>query len=238
MVPHLLFGFVFDLQDGDGIRASVPGYMLAAWECTEIAAWGVLKAAITLAVLQALNGNDVLMRMSVARGAPYLLPAIAIECFVFLPYLLINTTLGYDDFLIFIETTFPEMFWLLLVISLLAIGSAWICAVMVSVVAVPALVVERGGIWASLRRSYRLARGNRWRVVTILVCVGLSMMLLQFVQSIFLSDTASLAWKEVLHVVNHASLAMVSAILSIVLYQTLRALQEEGDTNRVAAVFD
>ena len=39
----------------------------------------------------------------------------------------------------------------------------------VTAVAVPAVVVEQPGIWASVKRSFELTKGNRWRVLALLV---------------------------------------------------------------------
>ena len=118
----------------------------------------------------------------------------------------------------------------------------WLCAAVIASVAIPALVVERHGFWRSLRRSFDLTRGNRWRIFAIFLCIELVSRALKYVldavSGLMPADMLPRLGNEVLHLVDHAFFAMVSAIVSIVLYQELRRLTGEGDSDRIASVFE
>lgn len=120
-----------------------------------------------------------------------------------------------------------------------------IIAFVVLWVAIPAAVVERPGVLASLSRSAELTKGNRWRIFGMLLVLAL----ISFVISLILGAIAVavgfgaggeafewLAW--VLNVFLEAVFAALFAVASAVVYHDLRVAKEGADVEQIAAVFD
>jgi hypothetical protein len=225
MLPHSLFGIFLQLDPTQVLRDTVSDVTLIAWEFTEIAAWSAVKVGIVFAVLQALKNGEPDIRNSVNWGAPFMFLAIGIDTLVYLPWILL-----------YILWDSQQLVPFAIVVGL------WLCAAVIASVAIPALVVERGGFWRSLRRSYDLTRGSRWRIFAIFLCIELSSralkLVLDVVSGYLPADTLSGFWNEALHLVDHAFFAMVSAIVSVVLYQELRLLKGESDSDRIVSVFE
>lgn len=105
-------------------------------------------------------------------------------------------------------------------------------------VSVPACVVERLGPIQSMKRSAALTKGHRWKVLGILLVVGL------------LSAIGAAVVAAVLGVVGGATVALIGrflwqaimgafgAVVAAVIYHDLRAAREGIDVDRMAAVFD
>lgn len=225
MLPHSLFGIVLQLDPTRILQGTVSDATLIAWEFTEIAAWSAVEVAIVFVVLQALNNAQADIRTSVNWGAPFLFLAISIDTLVYLPWVLL-----------YILWESQQLVPFAIVVAL------WLFAVVVASVAIPALVVERRGFWRSLRRSVDLTRGSRWRIFAIFLCIELASRAMKYildaVSGLMPTDMLPRFGNEVLHLVDHAFFAMVSAIVSIVLYQELRRLTGEGDSDRIASVFE
>lgn len=108
-------------------------------------------------------------------------------------------------------------------------------------VAIPAVVVERAGIGGSLKRSSELSRGNRWRVlgvivILILISIALTYPLQTFGRSI--SATFGSATLLVAAVVAVTFTRMLYAVATGVGYYQLRVAKEGADIEQIAAVFD
>jgi len=104
-------------------------------------------------------------------------------------------------------------------------------------VALPACVVERIGPIESLGRSAALTKGHRWKILGLILLVGI------------VGGVIGAVFGAVAAIFGHIGLAIVqylvqvvvtvySAILVIVLYRDLRAAKEGIDTEQIAAVFD
>jgi hypothetical protein len=113
-----------------------------------------------------------------------------------------------------------------------------ICALYV---AVPAAVVERDGVFASLGRSRVLTRKNRWRIlVVVLVLLTASWLVLQLIDEVI--DTQDLAgWR--LHFVWQVFLVSVvigslASTINAVAYHDLRTSREGVSAEELAKVFD
>ncbi|NIA71817.1 hypothetical protein HBA54_24785 [Pelagibius litoralis] len=116
-----------------------------------------------------------------------------------------------------------------------------IFATVLTAVAVPAAVVDRTGVWGSVKRSAELTKGNRLRVLGLLVIfygvvmgigwavtlVGLPLMR---PDGTILAALAQFVWS-----------GMVTAFFAVfgaVLYHDLRVAKEGINTAQIAAVFD
>jgi len=92
------------------------------------------------------------------------------------------------------------------------------------VVAMPACLTERLGVWASLQRSRELTEGQRWRILGLLTIVGLPSMLLEFAGE-GLSPL-------VLSICNLAFILLwspfVAALMTVIFHDLRLALEGEG----------
>lgn len=111
-------------------------------------------------------------------------------------------------------------------------------------VAVPAAVVERTGVGASLRRSEALTRGNRWTIFGVFFVVGLFTITAATIIQMTLIERGGaatyqeLALNTVLGQILLSLFAPVSAVFPSVVYHDLRIGKEGATAEDLAAVFD
>jgi len=105
-------------------------------------------------------------------------------------------------------------------------------------VAIPVAVVERPGVIASLQRSMFLTKGNRWRIVGILVILWVVLIVvILLLGAVFGSGQST----EVLVYANYVVTVLITVVLAVVSavgYHDLRLLKDGVDVDRIAAVFD
>ncbi len=137
---------------------------------------------------------------------------------------------------------------LVTIVILICVPFLFIPAVIAFVVlwvAIPAAVVERPGILASLSRSAELTKGNRWRLFGMI----LVLVLISFVVALILGAVAAavgfglggevLEWASwIINTLVEALLAALFAVASAVVYHDLRIAKEGTDVEKIAAVFD
>lgn len=115
-----------------------------------------------------------------------------------------------------------------------------IVAVMTAV-AVPAAVVERPGIWDSVKRSAELTKGNRWRVFALLVIFYVIMMAVgwgvNFAGLPVLTPDGTL-FAVIVQYIWSALTTSFFAVFGAVIYHDLRVAKEGASTAQIAAVFD
>jgi hypothetical protein len=103
-------------------------------------------------------------------------------------------------------------------------------------IAVPAAVVERTGVGASLRRSAELTSGYRWRVFGILIIVSVVQSALESLAELLLGGAEILG-----SLISYAITVAVTAfyaVVSAVCYHDLRVLKDGVDIDEIARVFD
>jgi len=104
-------------------------------------------------------------------------------------------------------------------------------------VAVPACVVERPGVFASLSRSSFLTKGHRWQIFGILVVLILANAVVEYVAGLVLARAG-------LYVVVFGPLVLSTvvsafgAVVNGVIYYQLRVAKEGVDIETIARVFD
>lgn len=130
---------------------------------------------------------------------------------------------------------------ILLMLGLIALIIPGLFVVVLTAVAVPAAVVEKPGVWGSVKRSAELTKGNRWRVFAVLLIFYAAMMgvgwgltfaglpLMRPDGTIF-AAVAQFIWSGVT--------TAVFAVFGAVLYHDLRVAKEGVNTAQIAAVFD
>ena len=131
--------------------------------------------------------------------------------------------------------------WMGLVVALLLACLGVVVMMMVSV-ASPVCVVERKGVFASLRRSQELTAGYRWRLFLALFGVAITGYLLLIIVA------AALGMIEFLHQYRWTALTLGAAAITFLVawtatatalaYYQLRSVKESVDIVDVAAVFD
>jgi hypothetical protein len=122
---------------------------------------------------------------------------------------------------------------------ILLIVPGLILAVMWSV-AVPAAVVERTGVFASLSRSSALTKERRWRVFGAVLVAGLIMVLVgAIIGGVFgvMLGAQSVLLQIIIWAVTAATQAYSSCVYAS-LYYFLRREKEGVDIEQIASVFD
>jgi len=111
----------------------------------------------------------------------------------------------------------------------------------ITAAAVPAVVVERPGIWGSIKRSAELTKGNRWRVFALLVIFYIVIMGMAWVLGLFglpiLVPDGTVFAIIVLYAWSGITTTFF-AVFGAVLYHDLRIAKEGVSTEQIAAVFD
>jgi hypothetical protein len=101
-------------------------------------------------------------------------------------------------------------------------------------VAVPACVIEKMGVTASLDRSTTLTRGYRWQIFAlwalVMVVGGIAEIVLSWFGGAFWGGLLNFGWQVVA--------TAFGAVLAAVIYHDLRVAKEGIDTNSLANVFD
>jgi len=105
-------------------------------------------------------------------------------------------------------------------------------------VAIPVAVIERPGVFASMKRSATLTKGNRWRIfaiVAILLLIGIVVTaVLELVLPVVFGTTTFILFDWAVQ----SALAALGAVMTAVGYHDLRVAREGIDIETIAAVFD
>jgi len=121
--------------------------------------------------------------------------------------------------------------FLLLIVPALILMTRWY-------IAVPACVVERLGVRASMKRSADLTRGHRWKVfgAVILLTIGAAIANQTVTASLTAmgGQTMGLVGSLIIQSITGA----FSAIFVVVTYYELRVAKEGVDIDQIASVFD
>jgi hypothetical protein len=177
----------------------------------------ILQAAIMYGTAAFLNGRTASLGECFGAGLRRCLPLIGLMIVI-----------GFAVFFGF----------LLLIVPAIMMAVAWI-------VAVPALVVERTGVFAALGRSADLTRGRRWPIFGFIVLYFIAFSVVQqvvlgIVGSVIVATTPSAVMLRQLPV--SAALGVVVAVLasagSAAIYYELRTTREGIGPEALASVFD
>jgi hypothetical protein len=142
-------------------------------------------------------------------------------------------------FLLAIVVTLAEVLgYILLIVPGLMMLTAWI-------VAVPAQVVERTGVFGAMARSAELTRGHRWPIFGLIVIFLLGSGMIQSVVIGLLSavaatsaNTGEIVSQLVLQPLANALTGLVGAVGVASIYYELRSTREGIGPEALAAVFD
>lgn len=180
-------------------------------------------AAMVYGTIQALDGKPVRFGACLRHGLAVMFPAFGVAL----------------------------LFTIMFYIGLIALIVPALVLATIFWVAIPAAVLERPGVFASLGRSIRLTKGNRWRVLAIVVVTAIFIFVVFLVLIILVSSTASSGFM----VLNGATTGAVIvyailfwlvgtyftifvSVLMTASYHDLRIAKEGGSVGEIAAVFD
>ncbi|WP_420346676.1 hypothetical protein [Pelagibius sp.] len=174
----------------------------------------LLIGALVYGTVAQLRGQPAGMGLIISKGLSMVLPVIVIAIAVS-----IITAIGFVLFIV------PGVF-----------------LVVVYAVVVPAYVVERPGIVGAFKRSWELTKGNRWRVLGILVIFVVILLVVGALVGGVAGVTIAFGGGfSLLALVNYVVGALSAAVMSVgaaVLYHDLRIAKEGVSTDQIAAVFD
>lgn len=109
-------------------------------------------------------------------------------------------------------------------------------------VAVPAAVIERTGVLASIKRSDRLTNGSRWPIVSMVLVVWLVDFGLHLALSLAFRDAVTTSGGLVAFTFGQLAISVLttafSATITAVGYYTLRIVKEHVAVDDLAQVFD
>lgn len=108
-------------------------------------------------------------------------------------------------------------------------------------VVVPVVVVERPGVVASLGRSAELTKGNRWRILGLIVVLVLISTVVSMAAgglSVAAMEMAGFGGVIVFNVLFQSLSSMFWAVVPAVAYYHLRRAKEGIEIEQIAAVFD
>lgn len=105
-------------------------------------------------------------------------------------------------------------------------------------VALPAVVVERLGPMAALRRSAELTKGHRWKIFGIIFVMAIVAGIIGGVVNVVGLTFHNHVAHTVIQYLFQALLIAFESVVGVVLYHDLRAAKEGINTERIAAVFD
>jgi hypothetical protein len=119
-----------------------------------------------------------------------------------------------------------------------------IMAFCLTYVAVPVCVVERPGIFASIRRSIALTKGYRWQIFGLFALSFIASEFVSFGGRAILSggfSVTTLQFTVPIMVFNYLWTSLYAAftsILATVVYHQLRIVKEGMDVETIAGIFD
>lgn len=219
------FFYQYWMMAGLGVAADDPA-MILRWEYWAPFALSLLVMAVTSALLQGVLVRSTVFYLS--GRAPDLGQSVRVALRLTLPIIAVSIVVA--------------VLFTLGLICLIVPGFMIYCAF---IVAVPVLVEERGGIFASIERSRDLTRGSRKRIfVIVFVFWVLSFMLssaLGAFNGLSTMGDSALPNPILAGLVAAVSSAISSVIVAVsisALYVELRNVKEGASTNDLAAVFE
>jgi hypothetical protein len=167
------------------------------------------EAAVLYGAFQDMGGQRVDLVESLRVGLRRFFPALGVA--------IVTTILGYLGLFVFVV---PGLMFFTL-----------------AFVAIPACVVERRSVFASIGRSAELTRGHRWKIFALLLlCYGAAVIAESLLEN--MTVIAGTGAGFVAYVVWNGAWEAFYAICAVVAYHDLRVASEGVDTAQIAAVFE
>jgi hypothetical protein len=198
---------------GDATALRVGAVSVMAWALLGFV--GVLAHAIGQAVIlygsfQGMSGRPVSLGESLMKGLRRLLPIIVLTVCLY-----VMLTIG------FVLLIFPGL-------MLMTAMSA----------ALPVCVVEKLGPFKSMRRSARLTKGYRWRLLGLFLIVFVAGAIIGSIPRFVIGAIAGPTLVTIVAYVISAFVGVYYGVAAAVVYHDLRVAKEGIDLARIVAVFD
>ncbi len=214
-----------------------------------IATTAIWLAATSYGTFQYMRGLPVRFWECLQRGVAVVLPCIGATCVFFLGVLLIVTVIIAPTFMFALAGDlddpnswtagllwlFPAFIILFIVMAILFVR-LW--------VTVPAIAVERPGVFAAIGRSWSLSRGHGWRMFGILLVMWAASMAASVVVGIVIvvlgvfGGVTGMLIGQALNILVSMIVNAIFAIAAAVAYVELRRAKEGFGIEDIAAVFD
>lgn len=201
-----------------------------------------VTGALVYGVFRSLNQKSVEIPMSLRISLSQFIPII---CVVFLLSLPVNlfTFSAAIALPVFYESGITAI--IMIVGWLVEFGRLIIyCAVFSAfIIAVPFVVAEKSGVFASLKKSWLLTRGNRWRIFSILIAIKFTFWLVFYFLPDILptldeGDTGILLLINLLYEGIHLISYTFIAITGVFIYHQLKVEIEGYDLKKLVSTFD
>lgn len=206
--------------------------------------FNLLSAAIAAGAFQLLRGRPMRVADSLGAGLVRLLPVLGVSICVAIAASLAAGAIIVPAVLLLKDVrSFAGIFFL----GCLVIAGIVVAAIIIIRywVAVPANVVERGGVFGAMARSAGLTRDCRWKVFAVLLVFVILYVVFQAVVTLPLSPQMGFASHSspgiavrLIGFVAEALGQSCGAVLACVCYFELRRAKEGTDIEEIAAVFD
>ena len=190
----------------------------------------LLSATLVYGTISELRGSRAGIGECISRGFGQLFPVVAVGLLVAVAFI--------GTILLFI---LPGMVYgLILFVNVPIAVFAGITVAVMFWAAIPAAVVERPGILASLQRSRDLTRDNRWKlfgtlVVLVVFNIGSGYILEEFLGVGVVHAPISV---QLLDLLVQAFFSALFAVASAVAYHDLRIAKDGVSAEEIAGVFD
>jgi hypothetical protein len=206
---------------GAANAAAIASYFTSPWLALTLITWPLMalfKAAVIHRVVADLNGRRSTIRECLSSGLPLVLPLMAINILYSL-----GAALG----------------MILLIVPGFILAMTWI-------VAAPAEIIERTGVFAAFTRSGELTRGSRWSIFGLMfaysLVVGIVQQTITSVMALarntnHLTPGLSLPSVLVLAVFGAATSTLATTGVAAIYYE-LRSIREGAAPGVLAEVFD
>lgn len=226
---------VFDTGPAEGEIAAVVA-IVAVVLLFVMALYMLATSTMVYGTFQDLRGRRVGVGECIRRGLATVIPVIGIAILSTLLIILVSGLLSLPGILIVSGTPVLGVAWIaaaVVVPSLMIYTALW--------VAVPVAVVERPGVIASMRRSAALTKGYRWRILGVLLVIGLLNGVAEAIATSPFGGSGGAAGGMAETVIGYlvtVFFAAWGAVATAVAYHDLRAVKEGIGVNEIAAVFD
>ena len=188
--------------------------------------------AIIFAVFRAKKGERASFGRALAVAFSRILPLIGVAMAT---GLLLGLVVGVPVFLgamLAAAGGFGALLGMVMVVAGLVLGVRLFCGLYV---ASPAVVVEQVGVNESIRRSFNLTRGSRWRVFAVIFLVGVAQFITDQIVRVVAEEGPGLGL--VFEVISMVAFAAITAVASASCYFYLK-VREGADVDELASVFD
>lgn len=223
MCPMTIYSLAVSLASTSAVAVIRPVEIILQLFLTSL-----LTAVLVYGTVAQLRGRRASLREMIGGGMATLFPVLGAVIVFFLvmvvPVLLINLLIAAGT----------QMRVLTAPISIIWVVYAYVAFW----VTIPAAVVERPGVVASLKRSAHLTKGFRWRVLGVLAIVFAAFVVIGTIFGMMLGAFKSMTLVIFGNLFVSAFLSMFFAIVTAVGYHDLRIAKEGGTTDVIASVFD